>query len=87
MENIVESFVVGYLSGVLVGSLILVFVVGWILIENDVVGVPEWYSGLVEWAKEFRTANPTAFEIAFVLGFLSGIGGSGSAANSQRKKN
>lgn len=55
--------------------------------KNDSMGLPDWYVDLVDWVQEFRMSNPTAFEIAFVFGFISGISGSGSAANSRRNKN
>lgn len=34
MSNTLESVVIGYLSGAVVGSLLLVFVVGWILVKK-----------------------------------------------------
>lgn len=85
-----ESAVVGYISGAIVGGLVLIFIVGWILVKEGEMTPPEFVTELYTTINtQFHQPHPTWFEVAFLLGFLSGISGGGSAAHSanNRRKN
>lgn len=82
--NKVETAVIGYVAGAIVGGLILLLFLGWVFVSTTEAEAPDFYVNIKSWLMEYHATHSTIFEVAFVLGFLSGIGGSGSAANSQR---
>lgn len=85
-----ESAVVGYIAGAIVGGLFVIFLIGYILWKDGSFTPPDWYTDLAtSIEKQYHQPNQTLFEIAFIFGFMSGVGGSGTAANSannQRKQ-
>lgn len=85
-----ESAIVGYITGAIVGGLFFIFLIGYILWEDGSFTPPDWYMDLHSSIKtEYHQPNQTLFEIAFIFGFMSGLGGGGTAANSannQRKQ-
>lgn len=86
-----ESAIVGYIAGAIVGGLVLLFLIGWYLVQEEGMTAPDFYTEIhTTVSTQFHQPHPTWFEVAFLLGFLSGISGSGSAAhsaNSRRKTN
>lgn len=77
----IESAIVGYLSGLLVGSLIVLVMVGFIYLEATNQDVPDFVSDIENFALEYKQGNDSVFMLAFALGFLSGIGGSSKAVS------
>lgn len=80
----VEAGVFGYISGLIVGSLIFVFVIAWFYYnQTDSGSPPEWYLEPYNDMRVLYETQQTTFTLLFVLGFLSGLSGSGGIVSVQ----
>lgn len=82
-----ESAIIGYMAGAIVGGLSLLFLIAYILWKNGDFVPPEWYSELYHSIEtQYHQPHPTLFEVAFIFGLLSGLGGGGTAVNSANNR-
>lgn len=72
--NTIESGIVGYIAGLVVGSLILIMIIGYVLVTEGNLETPTVVLDMQRTVLEYKEANNDVFTICFILGILSGIG-------------
>lgn len=91
MANTLETIIVAYICGTIVGSFSLIFLIGYILVSNGDYTLPDWYVNVHESIEQtYYLPEQSLFTIFFFFGIMSGLGGTGSAvntANNRRNQN
>lgn len=79
----IESALVGYISGFALGSLLVFIIIGWIAIQaSQDIERPEQIDSLIETvSNNYMDPQQEIFLVAFVIGFLMGLGGSKEVAD------
>jgi hypothetical protein len=77
----IESAFIGYITGFLTGSLIILVVIGYFLFQSDEFKTPEEIQSIIETIRSnYYNPEQQIFITAFAIGFIMGLGGSKEAA-------
>lgn len=76
-----ESAVIGWLSGFVIGSFLVFVIIGFLLLRSEKIDRPEELQSVIDTVrKDYYNPEQQIFLTAFAIGFIMGVGGSKEVA-------